>query len=48
MKICQSNNLLKRQYSGNVIDELKKSDKWRIHLKMKVNFMPSKDNDDKQ
>ena len=29
-----------------MIDELKKSGEWEIHLTMKVNFMPSKDDDD--
>ena len=29
-----------------MIDELKKSGEWKIHLTMKVNFMPSKDDDD--
>ena len=29
-----------------MIDELKKSGEWKIHLTMKVNFMLSKDDDD--
>ena len=33
---------------GNKLDEPKTSVKWKINLKMKVNFMSSKDNDDKQ
>ena len=31
-----------------MIDELKKSGEWKIHLTMKINFVSSKDNDDKQ
>ena len=37
-----------KTYLGTMIDELKKSGEWKIHLTMKVNFTPSKDNDDKQ
>ena len=37
-----------KPYLGVMIDELKKSGEWKIHLTMKVNFMPSKDNEDKQ
>ena len=29
-----------------MIDELKKSGEWKINLTLKVNFMPSKDDDD--
>ena len=31
-----------------MINKLKKSGEWKVHLIMKVNFMSSKDNDDKQ
>ena len=37
-----------KPYLGIMIDELKKSGELKIHLTMKVNFMRSKDNDDKQ
>ena len=35
-----------RPYLGNMIDELKKSDEWIIHLTMKAIFTSSKDIDD--
>ena len=37
-----------KTYLGTMIDELKKSGEWKIHLTMKVNFTPSKDNDYKK
>ena len=37
-----------RPYLGNMIDEFKKSGERKIHLTMKVNFVSSKDNNDKQ
>ena len=34
-----------RPYIKDIIIELKKSDKWKMQLKIALNFMPSKDND---
>ena len=37
-----------RPHLGNMIDKLKKLGKWTIQSTMKVKFVSSKDNDDKQ
>ena len=37
-----------KPYLCNMIDELKRSGELKTHFTMKVNFMLSKDNDDKQ
>ena len=37
-----------RPYFGDMIDRFKKLGEWKIQLIMNVNFISSKDNDDKQ
>ena len=37
-----------RQYLKDIINNLKKSDTWRIQLSIAINFVFSKDNDEKQ
>ena len=37
-----------RQYLKDIINNLKKSDTWRIQLSIAINFIFSKDNDEKQ
>ena len=39
------NILTKLNYLKNIINNLKKSDKWKIHLKIATNFISSKDFD---
>ena len=35
-----------RAYLKNIINDLKKSDTWKIQLTIAINFMSSKDNDE--
>ena len=37
-----------RQYLKDIINNIKKSDTWRIQLSIAINFVFSKDNDEKQ
>ena len=37
-----------KPYLDNMIDKLIKSGEWKINLTTKINFLSSKDNDDKQ
>ena len=41
MKIFQSNSILKRLYSGNMIDDLRPYGEWKIYFTTKMKYMLS-------